>query len=178
VSADAHLLESPPFEIAGGPESFGCPIARCGAWCVLGQGASIERRERLRGYRWSSYRGYAGLEKIKSFFDSEPIHGFTGPSSPILVGAGRLGRIVACWKRFRWVRLKIRSSGEMSVGIGSGRQRRIATKETNHMKAPKSSRERQRPNGHLGAWRAIPSCPFYAGTGHRVRSGEALSESA
>ena len=33
----------------------------------------MERRERLREYRWSSYRGYAGLEKMKSFLDSEPI---------------------------------------------------------------------------------------------------------
>ncbi len=38
-------------------------------------GALIERRERLREYRWSSYRGYAGLEKMKSFFDREPIQG-------------------------------------------------------------------------------------------------------
>jgi hypothetical protein len=40
---------------------------------VLGQGTPMERRERLREYRWSSYRGYAGLEKRKSFLDSEPI---------------------------------------------------------------------------------------------------------
>ena len=33
----------------------------------------MERRKRLREYRWRSYRGYAGLEKIKSFLDSEPI---------------------------------------------------------------------------------------------------------
>jgi len=45
----------------------------CGV--VLGQGRPIERRERLREYRWSSYRGYAGLEKMKSFLDSEPIQG-------------------------------------------------------------------------------------------------------
>jgi putative transposase len=45
----------------------------CGV--VLGQGTPIERRERLREYRWSSYRGYAGLEKMKSFLDSEPIQG-------------------------------------------------------------------------------------------------------
>jgi hypothetical protein len=40
---------------------------------VLGQGTPMERRKRLREYRWSSYRGYAGLEKMKSFLDSEPI---------------------------------------------------------------------------------------------------------
>jgi putative transposase len=40
---------------------------------VLGQGTPMERRERLREYRWSGYRDYAGLEKRKSFLDSEPI---------------------------------------------------------------------------------------------------------
>jgi hypothetical protein len=62
---------------------------------VLGQGTPIECRERLREYRWRSYRGYAGLEKRKSFLDSEPIQGvFQTPA-----GAGRLGSIVAGWKR-------------------------------------------------------------------------------
>ena len=42
---------------------------------ALGQGTPIERRECLREYRWSSYRGYAGLEKMKWFLDSEPIQG-------------------------------------------------------------------------------------------------------
>ena len=28
---------------------------------VMGQGTPIERRARLREYRWSSYRGYAGV---------------------------------------------------------------------------------------------------------------------
>ena len=32
---------------------------------LLGWGTSMERRERLREYRWSGYRGYAGLEKRK-----------------------------------------------------------------------------------------------------------------
>jgi putative transposase len=40
---------------------------------VLGEGTPMERRKRLREYRWSSYRGYVGLEKMKSFLDSEPI---------------------------------------------------------------------------------------------------------
>lgn len=49
---------------------------------VLGRGTPVERRERLRGYRWSSYRDYAGLEKMKSFLDTQAIQGvfesFTG----------------------------------------------------------------------------------------------------
>jgi hypothetical protein len=51
---------------------------------VLGHGTPMERREGLREYRWSSYRGYAGLEKMKSFLDSETIQGvfqsYTGRS--------------------------------------------------------------------------------------------------
>ena len=34
---------------------------------ALGQGTPSERRERLRRHRWSSYRGYAGLEKMSSY---------------------------------------------------------------------------------------------------------------
>ena len=44
---------------------------------VLGQGTPTERRERLRGYLWSSYPGYPGLEKTKPFLDSEAIEGVT-----------------------------------------------------------------------------------------------------
>jgi putative transposase len=40
---------------------------------ALGEGQPIERRDRLREYRWSSYRGYAGLEKRKPFVESEAI---------------------------------------------------------------------------------------------------------
>jgi hypothetical protein len=58
---------------------------------VLGHGA---RRERLREYRWSSYRGYAGLEKMKSFFDSEPIEG---------VFQSYTGRSWKAWEYRRWV---------------------------------------------------------------------------
>ena len=59
---------------------------------VLGQGTPMERRERLREYRWSSYRGYAGLEKRKSFLDSEPIQG---------VFESYRGR---CWKAWEYRR--------------------------------------------------------------------------
>ncbi|MBV8177092.1 MAG: transposase [Verrucomicrobia bacterium] len=60
----------------------------------LGQATAVERRERLRDYRWSSYRSYAGLEKMKSFLDSEAVEevfeSFSG------------GRWKA-WKYRRWV---------------------------------------------------------------------------
>ena len=40
-----------------------------GRGVALGEGTPSERRERLRAYRWSSYQGYAGLEKMESFLD-------------------------------------------------------------------------------------------------------------
>ncbi len=49
---------------------------------TLGQGTPMERRERLRDYRYSSYRAYAGLEEMQPFVDNEAIErvfeSFTG----------------------------------------------------------------------------------------------------
>ena len=42
---------------------------------VLGRGTPVERRERLRAYRWSSYRGYAGLEKALAFVQEDMVLG-------------------------------------------------------------------------------------------------------
>jgi putative transposase len=42
---------------------------------VLGKGTPTQRRERLRAYRWSSYRGYAGLEKPFGFMAEELVFG-------------------------------------------------------------------------------------------------------
>src|SRR5207253_6535646 len=36
---------------------------------ALGSGTAVERRRRLRNFRWSSYRGYAGLEKPWAFVE-------------------------------------------------------------------------------------------------------------
>jgi putative transposase len=60
----------------------------------LGKGTAIERRQRLRNYRWSSYRSYAGLEKIKSFLDSEAIKEVFEAFS---------GKRWQAWKYRRWV---------------------------------------------------------------------------
>jgi REP element-mobilizing transposase RayT/AraC-like DNA-binding protein len=61
---------------------------------VLGQGTPTERRERLRGYLWSSYPGYAGLEKTKPFLDSQAIQGVFESFS---------GQRWKAWKYRRWV---------------------------------------------------------------------------
>jgi putative transposase len=42
---------------------------------ALGAGTPAQRRDRLRAYRWSSYGGYAGLEKPYSFVNEESVLG-------------------------------------------------------------------------------------------------------
>lgn len=42
---------------------------------MIGAGDPKERRERLRAYRWSSYRGYAGLSKQAEFVTEELVLG-------------------------------------------------------------------------------------------------------
>jgi putative transposase len=56
---------------------------------VLGAGDPKARRERLRGYRWSSYCGYAGLAKQREFVTEELVLGeFSGRS-----GCGHAGKV-------------------------------------------------------------------------------------
>lgn len=45
---------------------------------VIGRGDPKERRARLRSYRWSSYRGYAGLAKQGEFVNEELVLGEFG----------------------------------------------------------------------------------------------------
>ena len=45
----------------------------------LGRGNPQERRERLRGFKWSSYRGYAGLEPVLPFVEEGPVFEAFGP---------------------------------------------------------------------------------------------------
>jgi len=45
---------------------------------VIGAGDPKERRKRLRTYRWSSYRGYAGLAKQDAFVSEELVLGEFG----------------------------------------------------------------------------------------------------
>ncbi len=44
----------------------------------LGRGTPSERRERLRAFKWSSYRGYAGFEKPFPFVEEEMVLGELG----------------------------------------------------------------------------------------------------
>ena len=57
----------------------------------LGRGTVKERRARLRGWRWSSYRGYAGLAKAEGMVEEELVLGEMG---------GRKGERRAAYRRF------------------------------------------------------------------------------
>ncbi len=48
---------------------------------VMGRGDPMERRERLREWRWSSYRAYSGLSKAESWVSTEWILGEMGRGS-------------------------------------------------------------------------------------------------
>ena len=61
---------------------------------VLGLGDPAERRERLRAYRWSSYRGYAGLEQPAKFVCEELVLGEFAP------GKRRLRESKVRYRRF------------------------------------------------------------------------------
>jgi putative transposase len=61
---------------------------------VIGAGDPTERRARLRAYRWSSYRGYAGLSKQAEFVTEELVLGSgraRGQSALPAVCGGRIG---------------------------------------------------------------------------------------
>jgi hypothetical protein len=75
------------------------------------QGTPIERRERLREYRWSRYGGFAGLEKMKWFLDSEPLQGvfesYTGRRRKAMqyrrwVEEGLIGEIEDPFEAVKW----------------------------------------------------------------------------
>src|SRR5437667_73058 len=45
---------------------------------VMGRGDPVERRKRLRGWRWSSYRSYSGLAKAERWVNQERVLGEIG----------------------------------------------------------------------------------------------------
>ncbi len=61
---------------------------------VIGAGDPKERRKRLRAYRWSSYRGYAGLGKQNDFVSEELVLGEMGGSNKIKEAKLRYRRFV------------------------------------------------------------------------------------
>lgn len=76
---------------------------------VLGQGGPGQRRQRLRDYKWSSYRGYAGLGKGYGFAEEELILAEVG--GPVkgrrlryrrFVEEGLLREIDSPWEAVQW----------------------------------------------------------------------------
>ncbi len=75
----------------------------------LGQGTPAQRRERLRNYRWSSYRGYAGVERGFGFVEPELVLGeLGGPHRGErlryrrFVEEGLLREIESPWEAVQW----------------------------------------------------------------------------
>ena len=76
---------------------------------VLGQGTPGQRRERLRSYRWSSYRGYGGLAKPFRFVEEGLVLGeLGGPTRGQrvryrrFVEEGLLREIESPWEAVQW----------------------------------------------------------------------------
>src|SRR6266550_491595 len=76
---------------------------------VLGQGTPARRREKLRNYRWSSYRGYGGLEKPFRFIEGGLVLGqLGGPTRGQrvryrrFVEEGLLREIESPWEAVQW----------------------------------------------------------------------------
>ena len=76
---------------------------------VIGQGEPLERRQRLRGWRWSSYRGYAGLGKPEAWVSQERVLGeIGGPHKERrvhyrrFVEEGLLREIDNPWEAVKW----------------------------------------------------------------------------
>lgn len=76
---------------------------------ALGQGTPAQRRERLRRYRWSSYGGYAGLQKPLSFVVEEPVLSELGGPARAerlryrrFVEEGLLREIENPWEAVQW----------------------------------------------------------------------------
>jgi REP-associated tyrosine transposase len=70
---------------------------------VIGKGEPLERRQRLRGWRWSSYRGYGGLGKAEAWVSQARVLGEMG--GPPKGGACAIG---ALSKRASCVRSRVR----------------------------------------------------------------------
>ncbi len=76
---------------------------------LIGRGDPIERRSRLRGWRWSSYRGYAGLAKAEPWVTQDRVLGEIGGAKKErrlryrrFVEEGLLREIESPWEAVRW----------------------------------------------------------------------------
>jgi putative transposase len=75
----------------------------------MGRGDPLERRERLRSWRWSSYRGYSGLAKAEPWVTQERVLGEIGGGQKErrqryrrFVEEGLLREIESPWEAVQW----------------------------------------------------------------------------
>ena len=76
---------------------------------VLGEGSPVQRRERLRAYQWSTYRGYAGLQRQYDFVTDEPVLAeLGGPGRDVavryrrFVEEGLVREVESPWEAVQW----------------------------------------------------------------------------
>ncbi len=76
---------------------------------VVGRGDPVERRRRLRAWRWSSYRGYSGLGKAEPWVEQERVFGEIGGVKKErrlryrgFVEEGLLREIESPWEAVQW----------------------------------------------------------------------------
>ena len=76
---------------------------------LLGRGDPLERRKRLRSWRWSSYRSYSGLTKPESWMEQERVLGEIGGARKErrlryrrFVEEGLVREIEGPWKAVQW----------------------------------------------------------------------------
>lgn len=76
---------------------------------VIGPGDPVERRRRLRGWRWSSYGGYSGLAKAEAWVTQERVLGEIGGARKArrlgyrrFVEEGLLQEIQSPWEAVQW----------------------------------------------------------------------------
>jgi putative transposase len=76
---------------------------------LLGRGDPLERRKRLRSWRWSSYRGYSGLAKPESWVEQERVLGEIGGAQKKrhlryrrFVEEGLVREIESPWEAVQW----------------------------------------------------------------------------
>ena len=76
---------------------------------VLGEGTPVQRRGRLRAYQWSTYRGYAGLQRQYDFVTDEPVLAeLCGPGKGAavryrrFVEEGLVREVESPWEAVQW----------------------------------------------------------------------------
>ena len=125
-------------------------------------GDPVQRRKRLRKWRWSSYRGYSGLAKAEQWVSQERVLGEMGGRA----GRRRL-RYVVLWKRgsrarstVRWKRRNGRRRWAENIFFsGSGIIWRVEKNNIAKFRLCDNCDAGLKRNQSLAAWREFIDAP-------------------